>query len=343
MNEADLKVKFLKWILTERLRYEYATITVKKKKAVKKSTQSARRTKRRSTFELKGISKTIVLVVIAVLLIGGAGFYFMTMKGGAGNPLSRIIKKPLNPNCEYKDPDLCKFFNNYKDLPSFTMVSNSKYEGVAMESKFESQGQNKTHIVTSESGKESMNIITIGDTTYTKDYTDNKWFKQTYKPDPNATPTPANDLKDTFNDKKQMEDKTEYKALGKEACGSMMCFKYQVITPGNQDSTDYIWFDDNDYLLRKQSTTTKDGNTSESTFSYDSVSITEPSPVKEGEPGMGTVRSSAPGMSEEDKKAMQDALKSMQNSGSSNYTPPADNSTPPADDSSSSSPDNSGY
>ncbi len=312
---------------------------MKKKRAVKKSSNSSKRTKRRSTFELKGISKTVVLVVIAVLLIGGGAFYFMTMRGGSANPLSRIIKKPLNPNCEYKDPDLCKFFNNYKDLPSFTMVTNSKFEGVAMESKFESQGQDKSHIVTSESGKESMNIINIGDTTYTKDYTDNKWFKQTHKPDPNITPTQSNDIKDAFNDKKQMEDKTEYKAMGKEACGNMMCFKYQVITPGNEETTDYIWFDDNDYLLRKQSTVGKDGSVSESTFSYDSVSITEPSPVKEGEPGVGTMQN-IPGMSEEDKKAIQEMQKSME-SGSSNYTPPANNDyTPPSD---SSSPDDSGY
>lgn len=313
--------------MTESASYEYA-ICVKKKRAVKKSSSSTRRVKRRSTFELKGISKTVVLVIVAIVLVAGGGFYFITQRGGGvSNPLSSMMGKALNPNCEYKDPDLCKFFNNFKELENYSMMTTSKSGGTTMESKFESQGKDKSHIVSSESGKENMNMITIGDTTYTKDFSDNKWFKHTYKPDPNITPIKAeSDVKDTFDDKKQIEDKTEYKAQGKEACGNLTCFKYQVVSPQDDGATTYIWFDDREYMLRKQTTTDKDGNSTESTFAYDAVSITEPSPVKEGEPGIGNI----PGMTEEDKKAIQDAQKSMQNiqsNPSSDYTPPADSSS----------------
>jgi outer membrane lipoprotein-sorting protein len=300
---------------------------VKRKKVIKKAA-SKKSTHSRSTFQIKGISKSIVLVIIAVLLLAGGGFYFMSQKGvGVSNPLSGMMGRALNPNCEYKDPDLCKFFNNFKELKNYSMVSSAKYGGESIESRFEMVGEDKTHMMSSQGGKEMMNTITIGDSTYTKDLTDNKWFKQTYKKDPTITPIESDSkIKDTFDDKKQMMDKTEYKALGKEACGNLNCFKYQIISSGDEGSTNYIWFDDREYLMRKEEITDKDGNTSTSTFSYDGVSISVPSPVKEGEPGgmMG-----APIINEEQKKAVEQMMKKQ--SDTQDYTPSGSDYTPPAD------------
>jgi hypothetical protein len=88
-----------------------------------------------------------------------------------------------------------------------------------------------------------------------------------------------------------MVDKTKYNKLGKEACGSLQCFKYEVINEGEKDSTQIIWFDDKEYKLRKMRIEAKDGNM-EMEYSYDGISIQVPSPIKEGKgssmmPGAG--------------------------------------------------------
>jgi hypothetical protein len=46
----------------------------------------------------------------------------------------------------------------------------------------------------------------------------------------------------------------------------------------------YMWFDDKDYLMRKMLTEGKNGDVSESVYSYAKVTINEPSPIKEGMP-----------------------------------------------------------
>ena len=56
------------------------------------------------------------------------------------------------------------------------------------------------------------------------------------------------------------------------------------MTAEGESSTTYIWFDDRDYLMRKTTTQSPDGSTSEFTFSYDKASVSEPSPVKETPP-----------------------------------------------------------
>ncbi len=299
---------------------------------MKKRKSTKRAPKRRglsgfAKFEMRGISKMIIILAIAVLLVGGGVLYFMSQKGI--NPAASLIGKTLNPNCEYKDPDLCKFFNNWKEMSNYSMKSIMKANGTTSESTYEISGTDKTHMVSSENGKESYNTITIGDTTYTKDYLDNKWFKQTFKADPNATPTPKEDTKITFDDKKMIEEKIEYKALGKEACGSLTCFKYQEISANDNGTTSYIWFDDKEYVLRRNMMTDKTGTESDSTFSYDSVNIATPSPVKEGEPGVGTI----PNLNPEDKKALEQMQKDAASQQQAqpeipqDFAPPADSSS----------------
>jgi hypothetical protein len=164
-------------------------------------------------------------------------------------------------------------------------------------------------MVMSEGGKEGYNVITIGDITYTKDYADNKWWKQKQVKE---------DIKKEFDfkfddkdEREEVEDKTTYKKLDKESCGDRQCFKYEVINPDFADTKEFIFFDDREYLVRKMRTEGKDGEVTESEFTYSGVSVSEPSPTKEAAegqviiPGGGTI----PAISEEDKAAMEEAKK----------------------------------
>jgi len=228
-----------------------------------------------------------VIVVIVAAIVG----YIMMKKGGS--PLSQI-KIPgisnlvLNPNCKLNDPELCRYVNRtmtgdfYKSGFSGKTVTTEK-TGKKHESLFEMAGEGKSHFLSYEDGKESANIISIDGTTYTKDYTDNKWWmlKKVESEGTEKTNT-VEDLKKQFSTQtKEAEDKTTYKKIGKEACGQYACFKYEVLIADMAGVKEYLYFDDREYLMRKMRVENQDGSVSETSFDYKTVTISAPSPVKE--------------------------------------------------------------
>lgn len=256
-----------------------------------------------------GVAPIAIIIAIVLILLAGGGYFLVSRSGSLPSALPSLPGAlSLNSNCKYNDPDLCKFVNNWKDMKNYSAKSISTSKDGKFETLMEISGADKFHMLSSENNKESYNLITIGDTTYTKDYTDNKWWKQ-------KTDKKTDDLKsqvefkvpEATTDSQQVEDKTTYKSMGKEACASKQCFKYQVINPDVKDSTEYIWFDDKEYLLRK-SRTESGGVIDETEYAYDKVNVSEPSPTKDAKPGEviipggGTV----PGFSQEEMKKIQE-------------------------------------
>lgn len=239
----------------------------------------------------------IILIVIAVVIaaVAGAG-YFIINKGKPGASILPKVQLPnavsLNANCKLNDPELCKYVNQAGQMAALfekgfsgKSVTTPK-EGKKNEMVWEMQG-NKSHFQSLTDGKEDANVIVIGNTTYTKDLADGKWFKYTAKTTGETSSSnglfDVNQIKSAIEDAvKEGEDKTTYKPLGKAPCGSMTCFKYQIIEPALGDTTSYLYFDDRQYLMRMMESTSGFGTTL-SSFSYDPVAISEPSPVKADE------------------------------------------------------------
>jgi hypothetical protein len=256
----------------------------------------------------------IIVIVVAVVVVAAVGGYLLMNKSGGGGPsVPGVPSLTLNPNCKENDPDLCKFINGFKEHKEFKINSVTSGKDGKTDSVYESTGEDNYHMVTSADGKEMMNMIVLGDTTYTKDYSDDKWWKQVAS---KKTQDLAEDFKKDYSeDTTTTEDKTTYKKIGKEACGSMQCFKYQVIDPANTETTEYIFFDDREYQLRKTSSEDKEGNTSEANYTYGGVKIAVPSPTKDAKEGDIINPMSGAGMSESDKQEMQKAMDSAKNSG----------------------------
>lgn len=244
------------------------------------------------------IPVVLAVVVVAVVAVGG---YVMLQKNksSTGKMMLPEIKLPgagLNPNCELKDPDLCKYVNKFSTMTQFESgfsgrtVTTDK-SGKKSESLWEMEGTGKSHFVTYDAGKELFNTIIIGDTTYTKDMKDNKWWKYVAKKEEGKETEGMFDpekIKKEFADAfKEEKDKTTYKKIGKEACGSLTCFKYQMMNP-DVAVTEYLYFDDREYLMRKMRIESE-GSVTETVYDYNKVSVKEPSPVKEGEPGFNTL------------------------------------------------------
>lgn len=270
----------------------------------------------------KGLTPIIIAIAVVVLLTLATGGYFLLQK--SNNPTSLVSKvgsavQNLNPACGYNDPDLCKFINNWKTLKQYSVKSSSSgtKDAPASSMVFEISGEDKTHISISSVEKENYNLITIGDTTYTKDFSDNKWWKQ-------KQPKTKDQVKEKFDFKFESKTegaagnqaKTEYKKEGLEGCGSLQCFKYQVISPGIADSQEYIWFDNKDYLLRKMLTKSKDGEETVVEFFYGNINISEPSPTKDAAPNQivlpGGGLMEKPDTSSQSQKAIEDASKMSQ-------------------------------
>jgi hypothetical protein len=234
----------------------------------------------------------LALIVVAVIVVGGIGFagWRITQKKSADGNLSAAVKQAA-AQCHLDDKDLCKFFASWRENKYYKLTGATTADGKTSTSTYESVGSDRFHMAMT--GELSYEVITIGNTTYTKDTTDSKWWKQTIKPEQQKDYSLKDDL--TFEEPKseQTTDQTTYKKLGKEACGKLTCFKYQVIDPSAKDRTEFIWFDTKDYQLRRTTSEEKDSK-SDFTFAYDMVTITEPSPAKDLAPNQVVV----PGQSE---------------------------------------------
>ncbi len=235
----------------------------------------------------KSKNRLIIAIIIFVALVILGGGYYAYAK--VYKKTSSIIKEvatntTLNPICKYNDPDLCKFINNWKDLKYMTMKTTSTAkDGKVTSWTMKTEGENNSQMTSEENGNENYNTITIGNTTYTKDYADNKWFKYVRNETDDTTTSIDNNI--DFDEKAdQVEDKTTYQKIGQEGCGKYTCFKYKVVDPSNTETTEYIYFDNKEYQLRKTRSEDKDGTISESTLDYSKINISEPSPTKEGDP-----------------------------------------------------------
>jgi len=235
----------------------------------------------------------VIIGLIVLVVVGIVGYALVAKNKAPGKGVLSNIQLPggigLNANCKLNDPELCRYMDkSIKISESFktgfvgSSITTDK-SGKKTEDTWEMAGDS-SHFVASQNGKELSNMIVIGNSTYTKDLKDGKWTKFTF----NSSSSNGNkgffntdDIKNQFKDTiKETEDKTVYKNLGKEPCGSLQCFKYQIINPLVTDTKEYVYFDDKEYVMRKMRIETAE-NVTETMFEFKPVQIKEPSPIKE--------------------------------------------------------------
>lgn len=227
---------------------------------------------------LRGIAPIIIVVVLAVLALGG---FFLYKSGklpipGATQFATRATEADF---ANITDATLRKHFVAQANVNAIRMLSQSSGKGTKDTMEYQIKGDSFYYRMKSEdAGKEVSHIISIGDTTYVKDYADNKWWKQTVKPEemtPDEKPVTPDDLKQEY----MKEDPALYKSQGEETCGSLTCHKYEQ-TFKDSPGVRTFWFDTKKFLLRKeQSGYGEFTNTVE--YSYDGIAISAPSPTKD--------------------------------------------------------------
>jgi len=267
----------------------------------------------------------IAIVLVTVVILGAVG-YLVTSKNKTGtNPLSqlKVGRLTLNGNCDLKDTDLCKYINRamtgdyFKNGIVMTTMTIDK-DGKTSESIFELDGKENSRMISSQDKKETMALVHLGEFTYMKDLSDGKWWKYENKSqNPNPQSQNPEDIKEQMKKYTQeYKDKTSYKKIGKEACGKLTCFKYQMVLSDMPDYVQYIYFDDREYLMRKTRTEDKSGLVTETSYEYKSVNIAKPSPVKEGNPWGGAMDNNSPenpgsGISQQELKDIQEKIQNQ--------------------------------
>ena len=233
----------------------------------------------------RGIVPLILLAVVGIAAVAG---FFLLKQGGIDLPgINPLVPRATEKDFEFiEDANVRKNFVAQANQTSYRTRTVSDAAGLTFVNEVQIKGEsfNYRDIEYEPGDKEIKHTINIGDTVYTKDYTDNKWWKQTIKPE---------ELTQEEKDQEPIDFKEEFsqpdlkfKALGKEACGNLTCFKYEQTSP-SIPGTRTFWFDDQKYLLRKEEASYGEFTT-RTEYSYDNVNITAPSPTKDVPAGVNT-------------------------------------------------------
>ena len=229
----------------------------------------------------------VVILVIAVAAI--AGFILLNQnqsgQGATGvNAPGTITQKATEADFSFiEDPTLRKHFVTQANVAGYRTTGSSPASGLKQTSEAQIRGDEwSRREVEENAGVEVKNMITIGDTIYLKDYSDNTWWKQVMKFEDLPE---TDDEEDVYTEPKDFKEEysnpqISYDSLAEEACGKLTCFKYQQYFSKDPEFKRAFWFDDQDYLLRKEQGGFGEFITTIE-YSYDAINIQAPSPTKE--------------------------------------------------------------
>jgi outer membrane lipoprotein-sorting protein len=226
----------------------------------------------------------IVLILVVVAAVGFAGWKVSQNQkdSTSGSGSTAALNSQAQDAClkEINDKNFCKFVGHFNLNASYAAtITSTDSKGTVSKIELQSDSKSNSMMVTKDgSGNETGAFVTLNNASYIKDVASGTWTKYTNS----TTASDSNPTKDISIDTSDITEKNTvtYKSLGTEACGKLTCYKYQVVDTASPGTTQYIWFDTKNYQMQRWSSKDADGST-DMVFTYKSVNITEPSPVKE--------------------------------------------------------------
>ncbi len=225
-----------------------------------------------------GIAHLMIIIGLVVIAVIAA----VAWKVSSSKSTTTVASKAVQSACEKEinDKNFCKF------AASFTL--NTSYEatittvdtaGATSSMTMQSDTKNNSSIVSRADGKETAAYVSLDGDTYFKDESTGSWTKIAGDKTKPTVTSPTSDIKIDTTDL-TAKNTTTYKYLSKEKCGSLNCFKYQIVDTAATGTTQYIWFDDKNYQMQRWYSKDANGSTDMS-FTYKSIKISAPSPVSD--------------------------------------------------------------
>jgi len=223
------------------------------------------------------------LPLILIIIVVAVGAYFFIQKDRS-KVAEKVVEKTAVletlADCKY-DKDVCAYFvAQAKAMEKGVVISTTADLENYGKSTSEMKINGKDMEVNSyKDGSLESSMIAFGGVTYFKDLRDNSWYT-------------VGDAEGNFSDPKEslVEAQATYnednlnmqiKKIGSEACGSLICDKYEMIDIVSEDGgTSYVWIDIKEHLARKMEFSFK-GGSNVMEYKYETVQINKPSPIKE--------------------------------------------------------------
>jgi hypothetical protein len=232
----------------------------------------------------------LLVVGLAILVVGVVGFagWKVASKNSpkastnATTTSNKTEVQAATTSCvaTYHDANLCNavsHFNTDKIAHEVTFTATGASGNGTVMIKYDGKGNSST---TMTGGSEAFNSITLDGNTYEQSSAGGVWYE--YPSGTSSSSSSSSTVSDpTSGMNLVLGSGNTYKPMGTVACGSMTCFKYEVVEASTPGTTTYVLFDNHDYLLRGLDATDSNSQTFDVTFSYpSSVVISKPSPVQ---------------------------------------------------------------
>ncbi len=216
----------------------------------------------------------IILCVIAAALISGVRRVQQMQRAANGDVFDA---------CSEFVPDeiLCRFAaSNQSKGSANSIVTTTTTNGEKTEvTTIEIESPDRMKSVSLDGLQEIEAYIILDAVTYVKDLDENIWAMYT---DSEFTPSEDSVNYDftSANAQDVIEFRDRYTYKGTESCDDRTCHKYEIIDTTQPDTTTSMWFDTEEFLLRKYATISSEF-TSQTQFRYQDVKISAPSPTRE--------------------------------------------------------------
>ena len=240
----------------------------------------------------------VLLAIVVVVVVAAAGFAVWRVANNNSKKSSSQTSSSSKPSgssntaaasaaetaclSKYHDSDLCAFVAAEAATPfektaaKITLTGTSS--GTPSNITLEQDGKgNESFSLTG--GGQTINTINFDGQTYTQQTVGGPWI--TYGSNSSTNTSTSSTPDSTLNSFISSVSTTSYTKIGTEACGNLTCFKYQIKDTTSPNSTQYAWFDTKDHLLRQYyESDPSTGDKMTMAISYQSVSISKPSPVQ---------------------------------------------------------------
>jgi hypothetical protein len=227
-------------------------------------------TKARRSFK-KPLLAIVAILIVAALAAGGWWAYGQGFGNSAYNlPGKATLDKGAKSSCmsKYKDNNLCQFLATDAASIPYEATLNLHTKSTDTVTTLMGNGDKNSVTIKDKSGKEITSAVQVGKDSYVKDPSSGKWSKSTGAQSSNNPLQPGKNLLGN--------PKNSYKLIGKEKCGNLQCFKYQVTNSDDKELQQYFWFDIRGHVLRHTHTVSRQYE-SDLLIDYKPVTVNAPS------------------------------------------------------------------